>query len=728
MSSLCPGVRWGSVPAKTHRVPRRPALTLVFLLSSAAIARAEANPFQPRPILRIDGVRFDAPPKVRLLVTDLDEQGRTRPPSVQRDYQLQVNGLPEQALPKITTIGEAGEPVSITFVVQLGPSMESVLSSIKKAIEEIVGGVSPSSTIRIVGYADQVKSDVTATTPADARKAVEALAIQPDALEMQLADAVQQSLKPASSVVVIFSDGTSPDLNQQKFTELGWHAKEKSVRIHTVGYAPIDDVPLKSTLSVLSKKTQGTERAARSEDELKDVLRALADEIRHQRILEYELPKLFTGQQYDFQISVGDVASEPVAQIVPQAETGGGAPTKTIVLVLSLGVSFALAGFGVMMVRRKKLAAKPIAPTPAPVEPPPPEDPRDKTMHGMRRPRDIRTPVQDPKPKIMAPPPEAPKPKKLEKSEELDTLPPQQVAPPPPVIEAPPPVTSPFAKLPSATAFLKKVKGPEPEPAPVPKIIDPPPRIVDPPAKIIEAPQRGPIESEDLDSTMPIAKADLKRELEASPEVAPRFTTHRTQVIAADELETIDVAGWLVPMPEGSPAIVLESGCVIGANGGKFRVRAKGGAPSEARFELNPLGRWVMFVGEDTRQLEDGASVEIGDTKFVYKYAARYPVDLEEKAPYLQIVGGLDDGRHIRLADGPRIIGSHPSASAIVRGAGVAPRHAVARLAGTICEIADLDSNTSLKAHGESVLVTKLEPNDEVQLGSVRLVFKVPSR
>jgi hypothetical protein len=307
-----------------------------------------------------------------------------------------------------------------------------------------------------------------------------------------------------------------------------------------------------------------------------------------------------------------------------------------------------------------------------------------------------------------------------EQTDELPTIAP--VKPAAPLVSetsAPKPV---LFNIPSPTGFLKQLGH---TPKPKVEILSAPIAPISPP---IAPPIAPPISQDQEDGESTMRMQAVERPSEPPAEAAPRFSANRTQVMSADEFETIDVAGWLVPIPAGTPTIVLEPGCAIGTNGGKFRVKPKSGTPGEATFSLNPLGRWVMFAGDDSRQLEDGMSIEIGDTKFLYKYAARLPVTQEEKTPYLQIVGGLDDGRHILLDGGSRIIGSHPSAHAIVRGAGVAPRHAVARLQGTVCEIADLDSTTSLKAHGQSVLVTKLEPNDEVQLGSVRLVFKVPTR
>jgi hypothetical protein len=697
--------------------------------------------------VRIDRVDADAPPKLRLFVTDLDEQGRARPSAADRSYQLLINSLPEAATPRVTTVAGAGEPVSITCVVQVGPSMEPVLPILKKGLEEIVGGVAQTSSFRIITFADQVVADGAASTPADSRKLVDAIAIRSEALEMQLLEAVQAALKPANGAlphhVVVVSDGTARELSPYKFTELGDFAKRKLVPIHAIAFVPIDEVPMRSTLSVLSKKSRGTERVARTDAELADALRGVADEMRHQRILEYDLPGIFTGKRAEFQIDAGPIASEPIEVDLPLYERPTQIPWKPIG-VLAVGVALAVAGYAFMALRkRRRAAAQAILEKLKQAPPPAAALDLGKTMPGLRRPEGLAPkpesrpakpePVKDgdradtkiarredlpdpPRPRASIPEPDTVPPKadlpRIDEPKEAPKV--WQRSEDPPRDEQP---ATPFAALPRPTEFLRMMGG---EPAPTPSVA--------------AVPQVVPPSTGDLESTQPLLAPKLE-DLDATiippkapplEENAPRFSTNRTQVISSLELESVDVAGWIVPIPDGQPTLILKNGFTIGTQSGDHRVKPKADRPKDARFDLDALGRWVVTTSKGTRALEDGDTFDVGASTFLYKFAARFPMAATDRTPYLQIVGGIDDGRRIRL-DGPRIIGSDPAASGIVRGRGVQPRHAVARVEGGACQIADLSGDGGLETDGKRVPITKLEPNQEVRIGAVRLVFRVPS-
>lgn len=717
----------------------------LLLLSLFGPGAAQAGPSTQKPTLRIERITTVPPTKVRLYLSDLDENGLVIPPATPRPYQLLVNGqrLPNAA--QVETFGKLGEPMALTLVIQCSPVFGSAFAEVKAGLSQLLDLVPPSSQVGLVAYADGVISELKPTSVKAAREALLALQIKEDAIELELPDGVRDGLAqlsqanlPERRVLVVVSDGLAAELKFGAFTKLGGDAASRGIRIHAVGYAPIDDTPLR-TLTELSKRSGGTMRPSTTVPDLKAALVALADELRHQRVLEYDLPQLFTGKVTDFQIEAGaDLATDAVQIDLPLVEPPGFAHWG-LVLAIAGGLLF-LAGGVVLMTqaRRRQVASaqavlqdmKSAAPASlehtgmikspriTPSRAPEGRAEAKVEVRGVPKKPD---PKAAPKVEVKAPPP--PKPVAKEDDEVIPTLsmPPAHVASMeeseaetrPPPGPAPPDPNNELA-LPSPTQFLRIAKGDAKAPEPV----------------IGTMGSLGPMGSLPPVPLPNLGGAPISMPSPAASTVDP--LVKKTQVLSASEVESVDVAAWLVPLHDGPrTTLVLRPGYVVG-DGGDFRVGSATSRPSSARFDLDGLGRWVMVTrGDDgqerRRVLKDDERIHVGDTELLVKIATRFRMDSPGRQPYLVVVGGPDDGAHLPLEAGvTSSIGAHPRAEAMVRGPGVGAIHAAARLEGQVCQIADLGAEAGIEFGGKPVGLATLRDGQEVRVGSVRLVFRVP--
>lgn len=725
----------------------------LLLLSLLRPAVGAAGPSTQKPTLRIERIATSPPTKVRIYLSDLDENGLVIPPATPRPYQLLVNGqrLPNAA--QVETFGKLGEPMALTMVIQCSPIFGSAFGELKAGLLQLLDLVPPSSQVGLIAYADGVISELKPTSVKAARDALQALQIKEDAIELELPDGVRDGLAqlsqanlPERRVLVVVSDGLAAELKFGAFTKLGGDAASRGIRIHAVGYAPIDDTPLR-TLTELSKRSGGTMRPSTNVPDMKAALVALADELRHQRVLEYDLPQLFTGKVTDFQIEAGaDLATDAVQIDLPLVEPPGFAHWG-LVLAIAGGLLFLAGGVVLMTQARRRQVASAQAvlqdmksAAPASLE-------HTGMIKGMQiTPSraaegraegkvEVRGVPKKPAPNAAKPEPKAaakvevkapaPKPVVKDDDEIIPTLsmPPAHLEQPSleeseAETRPPPGPRSPDANnelaLPSPTQFLRIAKGDAKAPEPVISTM----------GSLSAKPSLPPVALPNLGG------APLSAPSSEQSTIDP--LSKKTQVLSASEVESVDVAAWLVPLHDGPrTTLVLRPGYVVG-DGGDFRVGSATSRPSSARFDLDGLGRWVMVTrGDDgqerRRVLKDDERIHVGDTELLVKIATRFRMDSPGRQPYLVVVGGPDDGAHVPLENGvTSSIGAHPRAEVMVRGPGVGGIHAAARLDGQVCQIADLGAEAGLEFGGKPVGLATLRDGQEVRVGSVRLVFRVP--
>ncbi len=280
------------------------ALTWALSLGALSIsdsAHADVSPFRKRPMLRIDRVDAGKPPYLRIYLTDLDSTNAPITDRKRQLYRLLVDGLPQSAAIRGQPASKVRDPLALTLVIQVSPALKDVLSDAVDASKRLITALPPASRIGLVAYTDVVTQDLKPTTAQSAIGATDDLRIHHDSVEVQLLDAIRDALEglkqaqlPAQRMMVDLSDGLTADLSFRAFAALGRRAREKGVRIHTIGYAPVEPARLR-TLLELSRRGGGTFRYAKRGPGVRRAFAGLLDELQGQQVLTYETPEFFYG-------------------------------------------------------------------------------------------------------------------------------------------------------------------------------------------------------------------------------------------------------------------------------------------------------------------------------------------------------------------------------------------------------------------------------------------------
>ncbi len=202
----------------------------------------------------------------------------------------------------------------------------------------------------------------------------------------------------------------------------------------------------------------------------------------------------------------------------------------------------------------------------------------------------------------------------------------------------------------------------------------------------------------------------------------------KTSMLALSELDQVDVVAWLVPLEGAFETLVLRDRFRVAVGSGDYSVEAAEGHPVEAVFDLDPAGNWAVAKrggsSDGVRLLRDNERFFVGATEFLFKLAARFS-SKQHAAACLQVVGGVDDGRQVALPEGVVVcVGTDQSCSGVIRGEGLGPRHLLAERRDASCQVADLGCEAGVVLNGEKIGVTTLRPNDEIQVGALRLIFR----
>lgn len=357
-------MRMPSSPVARTPLPR--GLWRVLPLAAVCLVAnttAAAGPFRRRATLRIDRVEVDKPPQVRVHLTDLDRNGKPITDRKGQLYRLLVDGVPQSGASKVQRAEKLGAPVAMTLVIQVSPALRDVLTEAVESSKRLIDALPPNSKVGLVAYTDVVVTEIKPTKPTKVKSAVDDLRIREEGVEVQLLDALRDSLEgldnpklPKQRMVVVLSDGLTAKLNFRDFTSIGRRAREKGVTMHSVGYAPLEPARLR-TLYELSRRGGGTFRQTGSGSQLRSAIDDLIDELKQQRVLTYKAPKFFDGKLHDFQIELpGGQASNIVAMELPKhtpeetsdeqgvpawmifAAVGGGVVLLTVLTVVLLRI------------------------------------------------------------------------------------------------------------------------------------------------------------------------------------------------------------------------------------------------------------------------------------------------------------------------------------------------------------------------------------------------------
>lgn len=326
---------------------------------------AETHARSARPVLRINQIDPSKSPALRVFLTDLDSTGLPITDRKPQTYRLLVDGVPQVGAAKLKRFFQIAEPLTLTLVIQVSPSMRDVFAEVIEAGKKFLSNLPAGSKVGLVAYADVVVSELKPTSIRNAKEGLDALRIR-EALAVQLPDALRDALEgmensmlPRKRSIILLSDGLSADLNFTIFSELGVKAQEKGIAINSVGYALLEPNQLR-TLDELSKRSGGTFRETRDADSVNRAFNALQEEYRQELVLTYILPNFFNGKLHDFQIETpagqaSNILSLELPKIAskiekPRSEFGS---TWLVILLLVLGQG-AIIGLALLYLKWRK--------------------------------------------------------------------------------------------------------------------------------------------------------------------------------------------------------------------------------------------------------------------------------------------------------------------------------------------------------------------------------------
>lgn len=218
-----------------------------------------------------------------------------------------------------------------------------------------------------------------------------------------------------------------------------------------------------------------------------------------------------------------------------------------------------------------------------------------------------------------------------------------------------------------------------------------------------------------------------------APKEAPggggKFVARETQILMPIQMEKDHLVAWIVPLDDPSfPTIPIRDGFTLGSgNTCDFIIRDKDVELKHAVLDLDSQGYRLRWAAKERNQeaqlLLDGDRFRVGSRQFLIKMALSFS-DMPRSKAYVEVLDGIDKGRHLDLEDSiPYAIGSHPSCALVIRGEGVGARHAIALRKDNVCFIEDLGAETGLKFDGAPVGSKGLKHQQEITLGEIRLIF-----
>ncbi len=817
-------------------VPSRGVAQVLALAAALPLAPAWAAAPVGTPVLRIERIDVSSPPRIRLFVTQVGQDGQVRPAPPPAQVALVVDGQP-LATPelRVGTAKSVGEPLAVTFVLQDSSGMEAAFSEAQRSLLEIGDGLPAGSSVGLVSFTKTVRTALDPQAFSEVKGELSRLELDKDEIETQLEIGVRRGLDgltgpkaaslPPRRVLLVVAEGLTSDYERTAFTALASRAKDNGVRIHAVGYHKFGE-PEQPTLVLLTSQSKGTMRAYADPAGVREGLKAVGAELSDQWVIDIEQPRLFDGMRHDFQLrltgSGSDMASEVERAVVPASDVGKKDDLTPILVGAGIAlVVVVIVAIAVMVSRKRKaeaaqvlqnlqpvvientsvtdasavqaaLNAQRAGTKPVPVDDtePPIKDrpvPILSTMGDHTGPvPEVRPPIIGPgaaggaamiQPDIMALPSptqflrrmdmEMEDPDALATSADPSLLPlpvipslppaPRAGPAPAPTLRAgaspAPPGLGPPPSSPGAVPPAPKPSGlratPTPAGVPAPRAF-PPDDVTTPSFQSMPGLTDALGETETVGDADPASRAVLwalsdveethestgadeatllpggamrppaqKVDVTVPPQAGLRSALNarlesgammlKTQVLMPTEGARSEAVAWLARLGSRTATIPLTSGHRIGAY----------------TFAVDALGRWMLRSGEGVKLLTDGDALDLAGDIYVLKLATRLRPTPSTKDGLILIVGGPDDGRVISLGRGEtHVVGAHPRAAVRVRGKQVAPQHLGLTLEAGKLRVADLGTPDGFKVDGQQVWKAALAPGQELQVGTVRLVFQ----
>jgi hypothetical protein len=276
----------------------------------AQSGRAKEPP-PPSKTLRLERFDFSALPDLRLYLSYIEGDGTVISGRVATDFVLNLDSQEQGAAKALTTFDQLKEPIFVMAIAQVSTVVqEKQLGEMKQGFYRLndVVAATPGGRMGVLAYAGETKRLVESGTQSEVQAALGKLAIDTEASEAHMLDAVRTGIdllkaqeKGRRKLIVLVSDGIDVNNEVKRFKELGILAWQAGIVIDTIGYNEFDP-PKLLNLTEMTRKSYGVNRVAKTVNEIGPHFDEIIDEIKQQYVLTFPLTIVGDDKDKTFQV------------------------------------------------------------------------------------------------------------------------------------------------------------------------------------------------------------------------------------------------------------------------------------------------------------------------------------------------------------------------------------------------------------------------------------------
>jgi hypothetical protein len=285
---------------------RRLGLAGLLLIAGSLAGVPAAVAAGPRLLLdraELEPSWFPGLARLRLHVTAIQLEGSLIAVGASDPFVLAISGSRRREPYLVGRYAGSGGATALVVVVQTGWEMRDDLDAMREAIAELQDGLPPGSQVAVVSYGEAVDGGHRLSAARGADRRLDRLQADPAPADPQLLAAVERAVAtlsrarppgreraPLRRLVVVIGDGKDADPDPARYRAVGERAGRQDVRVHSIGYSPVDNRGPLLGLGELSKRSGGTFRWARSREGFRSQVSALVAEINQQYVLTFFVP------------------------------------------------------------------------------------------------------------------------------------------------------------------------------------------------------------------------------------------------------------------------------------------------------------------------------------------------------------------------------------------------------------------------------------------------------
>jgi hypothetical protein len=283
-------------------------LGVVALLGALTIASAHAS--KPRCRLEhVDASSFDQGGILRVTGGVVELEGLTSPDHPAREFRLLLGNKAVGRAERLEPFERSGQDLYIILAVEISALYAQSFDKLKDALHDFLESL-PRAKVRLIQFGTEI--DVAPTfMPATAVSQILDDINPDDQGEVKLLDALSTGLAllnklpaapgkdkngrphpPPRKVIVVLSDGLNSLMDRKSFKRIGDLLHQSNVPLFPIGFSPRDDRGPLLNLGELAKRSSGTFRWSPKEDDLKEQLQNLAEELNKTPVLTFTAKKL----------------------------------------------------------------------------------------------------------------------------------------------------------------------------------------------------------------------------------------------------------------------------------------------------------------------------------------------------------------------------------------------------------------------------------------------------